>query len=58
MKKVLFSLVFGLLFLTSTLQAQQVPMYGGEAFVDLLKKVNEVQINMPGYEYTYNGEWI
>jgi len=58
MKKVLCSLAFGLLMFTSTLSAQNGPMYGGEGLVDILKKVNEVQVNMQGYEYTYNGEWL
>ena len=51
MKRFLLIIVIGLGLSLTSVSAQNGPMYGGEAIVEMLKGVNEVQVLINGFEY-------
>lgn len=58
MKRFLLIIAIGLGLSLTLVSAQNGPMYGGEAIVEMLKGVNEVQVLINGFEYTYNADWL
>ena len=58
MRQLLLGAAFALLTTVTALHAQDGPLLSGQRLFELLSKVDQVIMMLPGYEYTYNAEWL
>ncbi|MBP6390061.1 MAG: hypothetical protein KA175_17535 [Flavobacteriales bacterium] len=58
MRQILLGAAFALLTTLPALYAQDGPMLSGQRLLELFGKVDQVIMIVPGFEYTYNGEWL